>query len=133
MKRLLSLRGALATAAATVSVLAATAALGGVSNSHYDSSATVGGLHKVCDDFSIDASDVLTASCNKVAAGIVSKVASSIGLRPDLDTECFGEFESLTPLSDRVKVVYDCDLHTDDLNDIVQWDAAAGKLKLTAA
>ena len=118
---------------AIASILAAAAALAGVSNPHYDSSATVGGLHKVCDDFSIDASDVLKAKCNKVTVGIVSKVDSSISLRADLDTECFGQFSSLTPLSDRVKVVYGCNLHTDDLNDMVKWDATAGKLKLTAA
>lgn len=118
---------------AIVAMMAASAALAAVSNPHYDSNATVGGLHKVCDDFSIDATDVLSASCNKSTAGIVSKVSSSISLRADLDTECFGQFSSLTPQADRVKIVYSCNLHTDDLNDMVKWDATAGTLKLTAA
>ena len=105
-------------------------------NPYYDENATTGGLHKVCTDFSVDGSDILSASCNKVTVGIVSKVSASVDLKPDIDSSCQGNHQGIEYRSDRVVRKYKCPAATGDqifetnLDDMIKWDASTGKLSL---
>ena len=135
--RLLSSSWVLAPLAAGA-VLLANVAL--ASNHHYDKNATVGGLQKVCKDFSIDRSDILRATCNKSTAGVISQVKVSLDLKPDTDTNCQGTTEDYIDIRhDSVVITYTCPPSTGskrftlDLNVMVSWDASTGKLSLRNA
>lgn len=102
-------------------------------NPHYDDKATAGGLQKVCKDFSIDNADVVAASCNKVALGVVSLTGASIKVQRKAGSAC-GQDQSITPEADRVVLKYKCTntgdtVHERDLNDMFRWDATAAKLE----
>ena len=116
-------------AAGAATVLAGVAA----ANPYYDKDATTGELQKVCKDFSINSSDIISASCNKVTLGVVSVTSASITLERKPGSAC-GQEQSITPEAARVVLKFKCTItgdtvHERNLNDMMTWDATEGKLK----
>ena len=117
-----------------VSVLLASVAYA-VTNSHYDESATTGGLHKVCKEFSINRQAVLEAECNKQQSGnTLSLVTDTIDLLSNIEERCRIYYE-IRPQADKVLLVTECRHptwdsveETQNLNDLIQWDATTGNL-----
>ncbi len=106
-------------------------------NPYYDEDATAGELQKVCKDFSINSSDVISASCNKVTLGVVSLTSASITVQRKANSAC-GQDQSITPEADRVVLKYKCTItgdtvHERNLNDMMVWHASEGKLKYKPA
>ena len=57
----------------------------------HDESATTGRLEKVCRNFSINTSGVLSAQCNKFeATDLITLVDASIDLSSEIDGSCIG-------------------------------------------
>ena len=100
-------------------------------NSHWDHTATSGGLETVCTLFSIDDRAIFSAHCNKVYDDdSVSDIEATFDLSVEVDDACRTGCPRVT--ASAVFLEGDCTVgnttvsDSDDLNLMIAWDTSAG-------